>query len=43
VDKPVSKVMYLLKPQTDNVIFKVGRANDQDIKINDISSSRNHA
>lgn len=43
IDKPMSKVVFLLTPTALQQSFKVGRANDQDVRINDISSSRAHA
>lgn len=43
IDKPMSKVIYLLTPSQQYDVFRVGRANDQDVRINDISSSRQHA
>jgi pSer/pThr/pTyr-binding forkhead associated (FHA) protein len=36
-------MIYLLTPDSNEVTYKVGRANDQDVRINDISSSRFHA
>lgn len=36
-------MIYLLTPDNNDVTYKLGRANDQDIRINDISSSRFHA
>ena len=32
-----------MMPNDQEVIFKVGRGNDQDLKLNDISVSRSHA
>lgn len=42
-DKSTSKLIYLLLPNSANCQFKMGRANDQDVRINDISVSRQHA
>lgn len=42
VDKPVKKVIYLLTPTSNDLTYRVGRANDQEVRINDISSSRYH-
>lgn len=42
-DKSPSKLIYLLYPDSENCQFKVGRANEQDIRVNDISASRQHA
>ena len=36
-------MIYVLRPELSFQIFKMGRANDQDIRINDISVSRQHA
>lgn len=43
IEKTSSKMIYILRPEQDFQIFKMGRANDQDIRINDISVSRQHA
>lgn len=44
VDKPTSKSIFILTPNgTEGNIYRVGRANDQDLRIGDISSSRAHA
>lgn len=43
IDKPISKVIYLMTPTSDNEMYRVGRAIDQEVRINDISSSRYHA
>ena len=43
VDKPITKSIFILTPNSNPTIFRVGRANEQDIRIGDISSSRAHA
>lgn len=43
IDKSPSKLIYVMTPLPNNKSFKMGRANDQDIRINDISVSRLHA
>ncbi len=43
IDKSPSKLIYLLVPSGQGNQFKMGRANDQDVRINDISVSRQHA
>lgn len=43
VDKPTSKSIYIMTPTENNTVYRVGRANDQDLRIGDISSSRAHA
>jgi len=43
IEKTSSKMIYVLRPELSFQIFKMGRANDQDIRINDISVSRQHA
>lgn len=43
VDKPTSKSIYIMTPTENNTVYRMGRANDQDLRIGDISSSRAHA
>jgi pSer/pThr/pTyr-binding forkhead associated (FHA) protein len=43
VDKPTTKSIFVLIPDGNNTTYKVGRANDQDLRMQDISSSRAHA
>lgn len=39
-DRSTSKLIHVLLPNGQRNHFKVGRANDQDVRINDISVSR---
>ena len=38
--KSPGKLIYFLYPDSENCSFKLGRANDQDVRVNDISASR---
>jgi len=41
--KNLSKLVHILTPKSPNQLFRLGRGNDQEIKIGDISVSRSHA
>ena len=43
VDKPTTKSIFVMIPADNSQIYRVGRANDQDLRMQDISSSRAHA
>lgn len=43
LEKDKTKCIYLLTPTMQNQEFKLGRGNDQEIRITDISVSRSHA
>ena len=42
-DKNTSRIIYVLKPKSQNMLFKLGRGHDSDLRYNDISMSRVHA
>ena len=42
-DKNTSRIIYILKPNSANQLFKIGRGHDSDLRYNDISMSRVHA
>lgn len=41
--KNLSKLVHILTPKSPNQLYRLGRGNDQEIKIGDISVSRSHA
>jgi pSer/pThr/pTyr-binding forkhead associated (FHA) protein len=47
LERSNSKLVHILTPPNQQneseIIYKVGRGNDQDLKLNDISVSRSHA
>lgn len=43
LEKSTSKLVHLLTPKAQTFVYKLGRGNDQDLKLNDISVSRSHA
>lgn len=43
IDKNSSRMIFIMKPQNDQMEFRVGRGHDSDIRVSDISVSRYHA
>ena len=43
IDKNSSRMIFIMKPNKDQMEFKVGRGHDSDIRVSDISVSRFHA
>jgi pSer/pThr/pTyr-binding forkhead associated (FHA) protein len=42
-EKNTSRIVHIIKPGTENHVFKMGRGHESDLRINDISVSRLHA
>jgi pSer/pThr/pTyr-binding forkhead associated (FHA) protein len=42
-EKTTSKLIYLMTPQDNKHAYRMGRGNDQDVRLTDISVSRQHA
>jgi len=43
IDKNSSRMIFIMKPNKDQIEYKVGRGHDSDIRVSDISVSRYHA
>ena len=43
LESNTSRMVHVINPDLINNVFKMGRGNDSEIRINDISVSRNHA
>mmetsp|Transcript_17245 Transcript_17245/g.19275 ORF Transcript_17245/g.19275 Transcript_17245/m.19275 type:complete len:106 (+) Transcript_17245:922-1239(+) len=43
MEKNSSRMIFIMKPNSPRMEFKVGRGHDSDIRISDISVSRYHA
>ena len=42
-EKNTSRIIHIIRPTPQKDVFKLGRGNESDLRINDISVSRCHA
>ena len=42
-EKNTSRIIHIIRPSQQKLVFKLGRGHESDLRINDISVSRCHA